>query len=159
MVKVDFGTGADEAHFKKCITQAECADPKPTMYPPSPVHTVTASSFADRVPEAIAYLSKRAFSNADMNRQLVWIEANQADGDTAATHFLKNFEPIWPAWFSADIASMIGVKGLALPVLKSITNQYFTMGLLNEIQDNPADDYVAAFVRDLKRSRSLKAPR
>ena len=29
------------------------------------------------------------------------------------------------------IASMIGVKGLGQPVLKSITNQYFTMGLLN----------------------------
>ncbi|RKF12782.1 proline/glycine betaine ABC transporter permease [Alginatibacterium sediminis] len=29
------------------------------------------------------------------------------------------------------VASMIGVKGLGQPVLKSITNQYFTMGLLN----------------------------
>lgn len=29
------------------------------------------------------------------------------------------------------IASMIGVKGLGQPVLKSITNQYFTVGLLN----------------------------
>jgi glycine betaine/proline transport system permease protein len=29
------------------------------------------------------------------------------------------------------IASMIGVKGLGQPVLKSITNQYFTIGLLN----------------------------
>ena len=29
------------------------------------------------------------------------------------------------------IASMIGVKGLGQPVLKSITNQYFTLGLLN----------------------------
>jgi glycine betaine/proline transport system permease protein len=29
------------------------------------------------------------------------------------------------------IASMIGVGGLGQPVLKSITNQYFTMGLLN----------------------------
>jgi glycine betaine/proline transport system permease protein len=29
------------------------------------------------------------------------------------------------------IASMIGVKGLGQPVLKSITNQYFTMGLFN----------------------------
>jgi glycine betaine/proline transport system permease protein len=29
------------------------------------------------------------------------------------------------------IASMIGVRGLGLPVLKSITNQYFTLGLLN----------------------------
>jgi len=29
------------------------------------------------------------------------------------------------------IASMIGVKGLGQPVLKAITNQYFTVGLLN----------------------------
>ena len=29
------------------------------------------------------------------------------------------------------VASMIGVKGLGQPVLKSITNQYFTLGLLN----------------------------
>ena len=29
------------------------------------------------------------------------------------------------------IASMIGVQGLGQPVLKAITNQYFTMGLLN----------------------------
>ncbi|MGB0360544.1 MAG: ABC transporter permease [Endozoicomonas sp.] len=29
------------------------------------------------------------------------------------------------------IASMIGVKGLGQPVLKSITNQYFTLGVLN----------------------------
>ncbi|MEH6474613.1 MAG: proline/glycine betaine ABC transporter permease [Sneathiella sp.] len=29
------------------------------------------------------------------------------------------------------IASMIGVKGLGQPVLKSITNQYFTLGLFN----------------------------
>jgi glycine betaine/proline transport system permease protein len=29
------------------------------------------------------------------------------------------------------IASMIGVTGLGQPVLKSITNQYFTLGLFN----------------------------
>ncbi|MGY9054868.1 MAG: proline/glycine betaine ABC transporter permease, partial [Alphaproteobacteria bacterium] len=29
------------------------------------------------------------------------------------------------------IASMIGVKGLGQPVLKAITNQYFSMGLFN----------------------------
>jgi glycine betaine/proline transport system substrate-binding protein len=49
-----------------------------------------------------------------MNRQLVWIEANQADGDTAATHFLKNFEAVWSAWLSADIAAKVknAVAGL-----------------------------------------------
>lgn len=107
MVKVDFGSGVNETHFRKCITQTECVDPKPTMYPPSPVHTVTAASFADRAPEAFAYLSKRAFTNADMNRQLVWIEENQADGETAAIHFLKNFAGIWSTWLSADIANKV----------------------------------------------------
>ena len=29
------------------------------------------------------------------------------------------------------IAAMIGVRGLGQPVLQSITNQYFTQGLLN----------------------------
>ena len=29
------------------------------------------------------------------------------------------------------IASMIGVKGLGLPVLRAITNQYLALGLLN----------------------------
>ena len=33
------------------------------------------------------------------------------------------------------------------------------VGTPNEILNNPADDYVAAFVRDVKRSRSPKAPR
>lgn len=114
MVKVDFESGVNEDHFQKCITQAECADPKPTMYPPSPVHTVTAARFAERAPEAFDYLSKRAFTNSDMNKQLVWIEDNQADGETAATHFLKNFEATWSRWLSADVAAKVkkAVAGL-----------------------------------------------
>ena len=32
------------------------------------------------------------------------------------------------------------------------------VGKPQDILDNPADDYVAAFVRDVKRSRSPKAP-
>ncbi|WP_280514018.1 glycine betaine ABC transporter substrate-binding protein, partial [Vibrio harveyi] len=40
MVKVDFGSGIDEEHYQSCITKEECLDPKPTMYPPSPVDTV-----------------------------------------------------------------------------------------------------------------------
>ena len=86
MVKVDFGSGVNEAHFKACISQADCADPKPTMYPPSPVHTVTTEGFASKSPEGYAYLGKRAFTNANMNKLLVWIEANQADGETAAAY-------------------------------------------------------------------------
>ena len=114
MVKVDFGSGIDEAHFKTCITQADCVNPKPTMYPPSPVHTVTAAPFAKRAPQAFAYLSKRAFTNADMNGLLVWIEENQADGETAATHYIKNFEVQWSTWLPADAAAKVKKAAAAL---------------------------------------------
>ena len=107
MVKVDFQSGVDELHFKNCITQAECETPKPTMYPPSPVHTVTVENFAKRAPEAFSYLTRRAFSNSHMNQLLVWIEENQADGETAATYFLKNHEAIWKTWVPADVAKKI----------------------------------------------------
>jgi len=107
MVKVDFGVGVDLAHWKQCISQAECADPKPSMYPSSPVNTVTTESFAGKSPEAYAYLSKRAFTNADMNKLLVWIEANQAEGETAAIHFLSNYTKMWNSWVSADVAAKV----------------------------------------------------
>lgn len=107
MVKVDFGSGVNEAHFKACISQADCADPKPTMYPPSPVHTVTTEGFASKSPEGYAYLGKRAFTNANMNKLLVWIEANQADGETAAAYFLKNHEAMWTPWVSTDVAAKV----------------------------------------------------
>ena len=107
MVKVDFGTGTDEKHYKACISQDDCVDPIPTMYPPSPVHTVTTESFASNAPEAYDYLAKRAFTNAEMNRLLVWIEENQADGETAAVYFLKNHETVWIQWVSAAIAAKV----------------------------------------------------
>ncbi len=41
------------------------------------------------------------------------------------------YQTIMMALAMVVIASMIGVRGLGQPVLKSITNQYFTMGLFN----------------------------
>ena len=42
-----------------------------------------------------------------------------------------NNQTIMMALAMVVIASMIGVRGLGQPVLKSITNQYFSMGLFN----------------------------
>ena len=77
------------------------------MYPPSPVHTVVVAPFAKRAPKAFAYLAKHAFSNADMNRLLVWIEKNQADGETAAAHYLKTHTAQWSGWLPADAAAKV----------------------------------------------------
>ncbi|BDU39677.1 ABC transporter substrate-binding protein [Vibrio nigripulchritudo] len=107
MVKVDFGSGVITDEFVNCTTQEECADPKPTMYPPSPVHTVTTEEFASRVPAAYDYFTKRGFTNADMNKLLAWMEDNQADSEEAMAHFLSEYPQIWHQWVSKDVISKV----------------------------------------------------
>ncbi|RDE18773.1 ABC transporter substrate-binding protein [Motiliproteus coralliicola] len=107
MVKVDFGTGVDEQHYLDCTSNAECENPKATMWPPSPVHTVTTSDFATKAPEAYTYLTRRAFKNNLMNELLAWMEENQADGDIAMEYFLTTFEPVWLSWVSPDAADKV----------------------------------------------------
>jgi len=107
MVKVDFGVGVDNEHWEKCISQADCRNPKVSMYPSSSVLTVTTERFASKAPEAYGYLTRRAFTNALMNKNLAWMEANQADGDVAMEHFLKNYEAVWSKWVSNDVRDKI----------------------------------------------------
>ncbi len=107
MVKVDFGSGVDVEHFKSCTTSADCLEPKVTMYPPSAVDTMVTESFAQRAPDALEYLSKRAFTNAQMNSLLAWMEDNQADGEIAGEHFLANFPEVWMQWVSDDVAKKV----------------------------------------------------
>ncbi|MCZ8499970.1 hypothetical protein O9929_27500 [Vibrio lentus] len=50
-----------------CTTKEDC-DSKATMYPPSPVHTVTTEDFASRAPEAYDYFTSTCgFTNDKMN--------------------------------------------------------------------------------------------
>ncbi|PKG38132.1 ABC transporter substrate-binding protein [Psychromonas sp. Urea-02u-13] len=107
MVKVDFGSGIDEKHYKECITQNDCLTPKPTMYPPSAVDSVVTESFAKRAPEAMLYLQARSFGNAQMNDLLAWMEDQQADGEYAVEHFLVNYETTWSKWVDATTAQKI----------------------------------------------------
>lgn len=107
MVKVDFGSGIDEEHFKACTTSVDCLEPKVTMYPPSAVDTIITESFAQNAPDAVSYLSNRSFTNAQLNRLLAWMEDNQADGEIAAMYFLENHEDIWGGWVTPDVAKKI----------------------------------------------------
>jgi len=107
MVKVDFGSGVDKEHFIACIAQEDCADPKPTMYPPSPVNSMITETFASQNPKIYQYLSTRSFTNKDMNSLLAWMEENQADGPVIAEHFLKNHEEKWMAWVDGETAEKV----------------------------------------------------
>ncbi len=107
MVKVDFGSGIDEQYFIDCISKPDCENPKVTMYPPSPVHTVTTERFAARAPEAYAYLTRRSFTNRQMNELLAWMEDNQADGEAAMEHFLTRYPDTWTPWVSPAVAERV----------------------------------------------------
>lgn len=107
MVKVDFGTGIDKEHYKNCITQNDCLTPKPTMYPPSAVESVVTERLAARSPEIMMYLSKRSFSNEQMNVLLAWMEDQQADGEYTVEHFLKNYEDTWIQWVDPGTAAKV----------------------------------------------------
>ncbi|NQZ93620.1 MAG: ABC transporter substrate-binding protein [Moritella sp.] len=107
MVKVDFGTGIDEKHFKECITQNDCLTPKATMYPPSAVDSVVTEAFAARAPEVMAYLAARSFKNAQMNELLAWMEDQQADGEYSVEHFILNYEDTWSQWVDSATAKKI----------------------------------------------------
>jgi glycine betaine/proline transport system substrate-binding protein len=107
MVKVDFGSGFDETEFVNCTTNPDCEDPKATMYPPSPVHTITTEEFATRAPEAYQYFAQRGFTNADMNQLLAWMEDNQADGEETMFHFLEDYPQIWTQWVPEEIANKV----------------------------------------------------
>tara|TARA_B100000686_G_C16685855_1_gene914760 strand:- start:177 stop:1166 length:990 start_codon:yes stop_codon:yes gene_type:complete len=97
MIKVNTGK-TDPKHFYKCLTQKNCKNPRASMYPPSPVKTLVVQKFVNRVADGAKYLAKRSFSNALMNELLAWVKDNQADGETAASYFLKNHEKIWSNW-------------------------------------------------------------
>ena len=42
-----------------------------------------------------------------MNQILAWMEDNQADGNVAMEHFLKNYESSWTTWVSDEVATKV----------------------------------------------------
>ncbi|WBA83250.1 ABC transporter substrate-binding protein [Endozoicomonas sp. GU-1] len=114
MVKVDFGSGVDVDEFINCTTKEDCESPKVTMYPPSPVNTITTERFAVKAPAAYKYLAGRSFTNQQMNELLAWMEENQADGEIAMEHFLTNYESVWSQWLPADVVAKVKQELAAL---------------------------------------------
>lgn len=108
MVQLQPGVPYDEVEWKRCITVANCEDPKPTGWPIDHVVTLISAPFAKRVsPEVMQYFNNRVWSNEFVNQLMAWMTDNQATGADAAKHFLKKNESIWMPWVSAQAAKKI----------------------------------------------------
>lgn len=107
MVMVDFGVGVKYDEFMNCVSQPVCDKPVVTMYPSSPVHTITTERFAKTSPTAYQYINQRTMSSEQMNKLLAWMEDNSATGEDAMYYFLENQSSTWHKWVSAETAKKI----------------------------------------------------
>ncbi|WP_337266566.1 ABC transporter substrate-binding protein [Oryzifoliimicrobium ureilyticus] len=108
MVKLDEGVAANPTEWKRCITVADCSDPKPAAWPKDTIVTLVAKPFSEKAgPEVMAYLQKRSWSNDTVNKLMAWMTDNQASGEDGAKHFLKENKDLWSKWVSEDAAKKI----------------------------------------------------
>jgi len=110
MVKLPFGVDfAGKDNWDKCIVKPEkdCADPKPSSWTKSEVHTVITNKFKKKNSTAVTYLKTRVFPGPVMNSMLVYMKKNQADGGDTAIEFLKRHENVWTKWVPANVAKKI----------------------------------------------------
>lgn len=110
MVKVPFGVPfAGSDNWDGCIVkpEQECANPKPSAWTQSEVHTVVTDKFGKNGGVALDYLRARVFPGDIMNAMLVYMEENQASGEDAAREFLRKHEDIWTKWVSSEAAAKI----------------------------------------------------
>ena len=108
MVKLDFGVPfAGPDNWDGCIVkpEQECADPQPSSWTMSEVHTVVTDEFAKNAgAEVMAYLRNRVYPGDVMNGMLVYMDDNQAEGADAAAEFLRAHPDVWKPWVSEDAA-------------------------------------------------------
>ena len=99
----------DPEEWTRCTTVQDCPDPKPNYWQSSPELTVATKAFADRtdIPEVKDYLSKHAWTQAEVGALMVWMTENQANGEDAAKWFIQNKPEVWTKWVPADVAEKV----------------------------------------------------
>jgi glycine betaine/proline transport system substrate-binding protein len=108
MVKLSEGVPIDQTEWKRCTTVASCPDPKPTGWPGSRLFTLVSKPFADKAnPDVMKYLDTRTFSTTEVQQVMAWMTDNQATGEDAAKHFLKEDPQVWTKWVTPAAAEKI----------------------------------------------------
>ena len=100
---------AGSENWDGCIVkpEQECADPQPSAYTESEVHTVVTDQMLNQGGVVLDYLQTRVFPGEVMNAMLVYMTENQATGEAAAYEFLATQEDVWRPWVSDEAAEAI----------------------------------------------------
>ncbi len=107
---VPFGVEfAGSENWDNCIVKPEqdCADPQPSAWTVSEVHTVVTDDLMQKGGVVVDYLSNRIFPGPIMNSMLVYMGDEQAGGSDAAIEFFIRHEDLWTQWVPADVAEKV----------------------------------------------------
>ena len=108
MVRLQSDVAVDDAEWKRCVSVADCPDPKKSEWPTSKVYTLVSTKFAESTsPEAMEYLKTRAFTNDQIGQVLLWMTDNQATGEQGVAHFIKTYPDLWKSWVTPEAAKKI----------------------------------------------------
>ena len=71
------------------------------------VNTVVTSNFKKNAGVALDYISGRVYPGSVMNKMLVFMDTEKAQGKDAAYEFLEKYSDVWTKWVSPDVAKKI----------------------------------------------------
>lgn len=116
LTRLEFGIEfAGAKNWNSCIIQPidECADPRPTGWQPSTIHTVINQPMADNVPrELLTYLSSRVIPVAVMASLMAESSYDKTTGDGTgnvgmAELFIRRHRELWSQWVPDDVANRV----------------------------------------------------
>lgn len=105
LVKLELPAYDKAAH--QCLTDANCADPKPSDYPENPVFTAVNTQFAQQAPRITEFLSRVSVPLPIMNETMAHMSETEGEPEEIARWFLKNHTDVWSAWLPADAAERV----------------------------------------------------
>lgn len=105
LVKLELPSYDKEAH--QCLTDPNCADPKPSDYPENPVFTAVSTQFTQDAPKLTEFLSKVAVELSVMDKVMAHMEETEEEPDEVARWFLQNEESTWAQWVPQDVAERV----------------------------------------------------
>jgi glycine betaine/proline transport system substrate-binding protein len=107
MVKVEIGPIDEAAHARNANQGTD--NPGVSDYPPATVLTSVTADFAERHPDLTEFLRAMTFEVDVMNGLLAWMDANNANAEEAAVHFLTTQPETWAEWLNDDARERLSV--------------------------------------------------
>lgn len=105
LVQLDLPAYDAEKHA--CLTDPNCADPKPSAYPENPVFTAVTTQFTQDAPKLTEFLSKVAVPLPVMDSVMAHMEETEGEPEDVAKWFLQEQQDVWTQWLPADTATRV----------------------------------------------------